>query len=54
MPLWYPATAWGAGQDDEENRPLWIEDWDDQEVKGPDFQHKLRAELGKGGATMQS
>lgn len=39
--------AWDAGKDDEENRPLWVEDWDDQAVAGPDFQAKLRSELDK-------
>ncbi|KAG1673257.1 hypothetical protein FOA52_002537 [Chlamydomonas sp. UWO 241] len=45
--------TWGSGQDDEATRPLWVEDWDDQEVGGPDFQAKLRGELAKGGSAMQ-
>lgn len=42
----FPADpAWGTGNEDEENRSLWVEDWDDQEVAGPDFQAKLREQL---------
>jgi hypothetical protein len=40
-------AAWGGHEDDVENKPLWEEDWDDQEISGPDFQSKLRDELDK-------
>ncbi|GAX80845.1 hypothetical protein CEUSTIGMA_g8280.t1 [Chlamydomonas eustigma] len=39
--------TWGGHEDDAENKPLWEEDWDDQESAGPDFQAKLRDELDK-------
>lgn len=42
----FPADpAWGNGNEDEENRSLWVEDWDDQEVAGPDAQARLREQL---------
>jgi hypothetical protein len=43
-------AAWGGNSghdDDDENRPLWVEDWDDQEVAGPDFQSRLKSEQDK-------
>eukprot|EP00195_Chlamydomonas_chlamydogama_P005575 CAMPEP_0202897142 /NCGR_PEP_ID=MMETSP1392-20130828/5985_1 /ASSEMBLY_ACC=CAM_ASM_000868 /TAXON_ID=225041 /ORGANISM="Chlamydomonas chlamydogama, Strain SAG 11-48b" /LENGTH=73 /DNA_ID=CAMNT_0049582711 /DNA_START=174 /DNA_END=395 /DNA_ORIENTATION=- len=38
---------WAASADQDENQPLWVQDWDDQETSGPDFQQRLKAELDK-------